>query len=373
MISINKSNSRTKHTYSYIKTKKKTKVQKTTKYNTKYNTKNNTKNYKINVYAKNMRYFDSDLSINSNNNDNYNENKDKHKILLSQLVESLGENQWLKVSKNKYKPITHIDKRKLHGDGNDNNYVGQKPQGSYYSKGSWLFHRDNWSKLNNEIIFVEVDYKTIYRITGKEPYKSPLKNSIYQNTMLDFMTKYGIKYGKDKCVTYNECFFHDTEDECNKDKLTCYWDSNKYNEYKKTKGKCIENNICRQFTTETKCKSNKQSHCMFMHAFKYINWLPLYKNYNGFAMYPYPEYKLLTVKKHREDFFVLKDYDVETLVLWDHTPVMKHRNFGTIKEILRELGVKDKAMKNKDISSFFELLIPQLIKKINETKFLEKT
>jgi len=326
----------------------------------------NPKKYKINVYAKNMRYIENDWTIDNNNSkDHYNINKDKNKILLSLLAESLGENQWLKVSKNKYKPITHIDKNKLNGNENSN-YVGSKPQGSYYSKGGWLFHSDNYSNLNNQIIFIEVDYKTIYRITGKDPYKSPIKNSIYKNSILDFMNKYGIMYGKDKCVSYTECFFHDTEDECNKDKLTCLWDSNKYNDYKKTKGKCIENNACRQFTSEKECKTNKKTDCFFMHAYKLIKWLPLYKNYDGFAIYPYPEYKFFTDKKYRKDFFDFIDYDVETLVLWDHKPVIKHHNFGTIKEILTGLGVKDKDMKNKNISYFFELVIPELIKKINK-------
>ena len=36
--------------------------------------------------------------------------------------------------------------------------------------------------LDWKIIFIEVDYKTISRITGKEPYKSPLTNKEYKTS-----------------------------------------------------------------------------------------------------------------------------------------------------------------------------------------------
>lgn len=366
-----KSISRTKHTRAQINTN-------TNTHTKVHKLKTKKKPYKINVYAKNMRYMNSN-SNHSYNNKNYNVNKDINKILLSQLAESLTENQWLKVSKDKFKPITHIDKNKV----KMNNYksIGFKPQGSYYSKGGWLFHSDMCCSLDDNIIFIEVDYKSIYRITGKEPYKSPIKNSIFQNSIIDFINKYGVNYGKDKCTSFDDCFEYDTEDECNREQihnhkenekakakanLTCMWDSTKYNTYTKTKGKCIQNNICKQFTTEKQCKTNKQYHCMFMPSYKLIKWHKLYENYNGFAIYPYPEYKLLTDRKYRKEFFSFLSYDVETLVLWDHTPVIKHHNLGTIRDILKDAGLTVKDMKDKNISSFYKIVISKLIEKINK-------
>ena len=94
----------------------------------------------------------------------------------------------------------------------------------------------------------------------------------------------------------------------------------------------------------------------------------LYKNYNGFAIYPYPEYEMMTSRKNRSNFFTFLDYDVETLILWDHTPVIKHHNLGTIREILKDSGLTDKDIKDNDdnLSYFYEHFIPHLIKKINK-------
>jgi hypothetical protein len=323
------------------------------------------KPYKINVYAKNMRYMES----NDTDKSTYDVNKDKYKILLSKLTEALGENQWLKYSENKYKPIQHIDKTKINTT--KNYYQGSKPSGSYYSKGGWLFHSDNCCKLDKEIIFIEVDYKTIYRITGKEPFKSPIKNSIYKNTLSNFMNKYGVKYGADKCEPFIGCFEYDTEDECNNPKTSCIWDSEKKNIFNK-KGKCVvskSSDSCSQRKTEKECKNSKNTKkCLYNYSYKIINWADLYKTYNGFAIYPYPEHEMMTNTKYRRDFFAFNDYDVETLVLWDHTPVIKHHNFGTIRDILKDSGLTDKNIKNYDdnLSYFYEKFIPELIKKINK-------
>lgn len=326
---------------------------------------NNT--YKINVYAKNMGYMITNQNTKQNT---YNENKDKYKILLSKLTEALGENQWLKYSKAKYRPIQHIDKTKINTK--KNKYSGFKPMGSYYSKGSWLFHSDNCCELDREIIFIEVDYNTIYRIKGKTPFTSPMKNTVYQNKVSNFMNKYGENFDKDKCTPLVGCFEYDTEETCNKPDTSCIWDQTIPNNYiKNKKGKCIDSKSCSQITTEKKCNTNKQYECGFLFSYKIINWGELYKNYNGFAIYPFPKYEMLTSKKNRKDFFSLYGYDVETLVLWDHTPVIKYHNLGTIREILKETGMKykdmkDKNIKDKDISDLYEYFIPQLIKKIQK-------
>ena len=77
---------------------------------------------------------------------------------------------------------------------------------------------------------------------------------------------------------------------------------------------------------------------------------------------------MMTSMKNRSDLFSFIMYDVETLVLWDHTPVIKHHNFGTIRDILKESGLTDKDIKDNDynLSYFYKHFIQQLIKKINE-------
>ena len=66
----------------------------------------------------------------NNNGNPIDINKDKYKILLSKLAETLYENQWIKYSKDKYKPIQHIDKNKI----NSQNYTESKPIGVIIQK-----------------------------------------------------------------------------------------------------------------------------------------------------------------------------------------------------------------------------------------------
>ena len=327
---------------------------------TKY-TKKKDKPYKINVYAKNMRWTYTNNDAKSGNG-KYDINKDRYKILLSQLSEALGENQWLKYSREKYKPLVDIDK-------NDKKNlskfitIDEKPIGSYYSKGGWLFHYDNCCILDREIIFIEVDYDTIYRITGSSPFKSPIKNSLYENNLLNFINKYGVNFGKDTC--FPKCFEYDTKNECNKSNTTCHWDTKKYNEATKTNGKCINTPLCSKLKTKSKCNTNKE--CLFLESYKKINWKDLYKKYNGFAIYPYPEHKMM--EQLKKDGFVFIMYDVETLCLWDHTPVIKHHNLGSIRDILKETGLKNKDIedihKNNNLE-FYTIFITQLIEKIKK-------
>ena len=322
------------------------------------------KPYKINVYAKNMRYMYTNETNPKNNNGNpIDSNKDKYKVLLSKLAEVLGENQWLKYSKDKYKPLQHSDKNK--------HYISDKPIGSYYSKGGWLFHEDMCCNLDWEIIFIEVDYKTISRITGKTLFTLPITNKVYKNNVEEFMTKYGVDYGKDKCMSLDDCWDYDTETECNETKSICQWDTNKYNKYSKKKGECIKNknkiDSCSKIKSETKCKNNKTSKCYFSYKYKVIHWGKLYKNYDGFAIYPHPEIKMITNKKTRQNYNIFMGYDVETLVLWDHSPVIKYHNLGTIRDIIEETGVKlKKNNNNTHIENYYKEFIETLIKKIND-------
>jgi len=319
------------------------------------------KPYKINVYAKNMRYmYNNETNPKNKNGNPIDINKDKYKILLSKLADALGENQWLKYSKDKYKPIQHIDKNKINSK-NYSYFINDKPIGSYYSKGGWLFHKDNCCELDQEIIFIEVDYKTIYRITGKEPYTSPLTNKIYKNRLSTFIDNYGVNGIKDQCLP--SCFEYDTKDECNKPNTSCQWKTDK-----STEGACIQTNSCYKIKTEQKCNTNKTYDCQFLKGYKLINWGKLYKKYDGFAIYPYPDIKMITGKKTRKNYFTFIMYDVETLVLWDHTPVIKYHNLGTIREIIEESGVKIKHNNNNNnthIENYYKEFIETLIKKIN--------
>jgi len=315
------------------------------------------KPYKINVYAKNMRYMYTNETNPKNNNGNpIDSNKDKYKVLLSKLAEALGENQWLKYSKDKYKPLQHIDKNK--------HYISDKPIGSYYSKGGWLFHEDNCCNLDWEIIFIEVDYKTISRITGKTLFTLPITNKVYKNNVEEFMTKYGVDYGKDKCMSLDDCWDYDTEQECNKPNTSCQWKTDK-----STKGRCIQTNSCYKIKTEQKCNTNKTYDCLFLKGYKLINWGKLYKKYDGFAIYPYPDIKMITDKKNRTNYYTFMGYDVETLVLWDHSPVIKYHNLGTIRDIIELSGHKLTNIKNNNVYTMgydnYKEFIETLIKKIN--------
>ena len=300
-----------------------------------------TKN-KINIYAKNMRFMNDTDEV-------------KNKILLSELTNALKENQWLKYSNEKYKAVKHIDKNKINN--NDDN-TNLKPVGSYYSKGGWLFHDDMCCNLDYEIIFIEIDYKTVYRITGKEQYASPGSNSIYKNVLSKFVKKYGRMSGKNSCEPF--CIDYDTEKECNNVKTGCGWVSKD-----NRPPSCYTINKCEKNSKDRKtCKNNKNYDCHFFHKYKSINWSPLYKKYNGFAIYPYPELNMMRSIKNQVDLFFLLSYDVETLVLWDHAPVIKYRNLGTIRDIIKSSGYKIKKNQThyKDFQSIF---IKNLIQKIN--------
>ena len=131
------------------------------------------KTQKINIYGQNTYYMRN--------------NSDSNKKLISDLTNTLKENQWLKVSNEKYKKITPL---KI-----TNSKADFKPQGSYYSKGGWLFN-ETCCNLDNEIVMIEVDYSNIYRITGKTPYTKTNSNSVYKQNMNNFIKTYGSKIDK---------------------------------------------------------------------------------------------------------------------------------------------------------------------------------
>ena len=261
-------------------------------------------------------------------------NSDNNKKLISEITNILKENQWLKVSRENYKPITHkiIDPK---GD--------FKPQGTYYSKGGWLFN-EICCDLDDELIFIEVDYSTIYRITGKTPYTQTNSNSIYKKNMNDFINKYGSKMNRYSCEP----------------KINI--DDNSLNSLNSKHKSIHKSNSCYYYKYKNKCISNKKCNWKkYFRTFKYP-----YKTHNGLAIYPLPSYKWLHTKFNER--LIFNTYDVETLVLWNHEPVIRHYNLGTIKEIIGKIN-KDINLEENDFTKY---LIPNLIEKINKINQYQK-
>ena len=294
--------------------------------------KSKTKTQKINVYGQQTYYM--------RNDSNYN------KKLISQLTNTLKENQWIKVSREKYKQI------KPHKITNPN--VDFKPQGSYYSKGGWLFH-DMCCNLDDEIIMIEVDYSNIYRITGKTPYTKTNSNSIYKKNIDDFIKTYGHKKDKYWCRKKNNLSFSSKLN--NKNTKTNNTSIKKNNS--SIKKNTPKNITCDRYREKNKCISNKK--CGWYKMFKPFDYP--YKTHSGFAIYPLPSYKWL--HDNFDDKLVFNTYDVETLVLWNHEPVIKHYNLGTIRQII------DNTNENNLENDFTKYLIPKLIDKIKTINKIE--
>jgi hypothetical protein len=278
-----------------------------------------TKTQKINVYGQQTYYM--------RNESNYN------KKLISQLTNTLKENQWIKVSSQKYKQI------KPHKITNPNSDF--KPQGTYYSKGGWLFH-DMCCNLDDEIIMIEVDYSNIYRITGKTPYTQTNSNSVYKKNMNDFINKYGenVKYW---CSNKKYLSFNSKTN-----------NKNSKNSKNTTKKNMLWDMSCHSYRDKNKCISNKK--CKWDKAFRTFKYP--YKTHSGLAIYPLPSYKWL--QDNFDDKLIFNSYDVETLVLWNHEPVIKYYNLGTIREIVGNLD------KNNLENDFTKYLVPKLLDKIKE-------
>jgi hypothetical protein len=228
----------------------------------------------INQYAKNFRYTD-----------------EKNKKYLSQLTSTLKENQWLKVSKDKFsgESINNIYKDTERGS-----YYDLKPAGSWFSKGSWLFHEDMCCKMNDEVIMVEVDYSRILRIHGK--------GTDFKRSFDDFTTKYGRTYYPDDSSCDYTGFITDSK------VALCR---------KKTKAQCKETEYCRWYETPP--------HNIY-------DWKKVSKKYDGFAIYPIPNKKFLDNAGLNRIAFL--GWDVESLILWDAKPVIRYANLGKIKDII---------------------------------------
>ena len=327
---------------------------------------NNTKkpikktNKKLNIYGKNFNYIGDD----------------KNRKHLSKLTNFLADNEWLKVSKEKYKDFT-IDKKMFNNKKFISNMINIKPfYVSWFSKGSWLFHEDMCCKIDAEIIYITVDYTNIYKITNKSPYSDLSSNDDYKSQLSKFEKKYIVKSKATRTRLIRK-----------EDKLSsCNWIySEKDCGYKKTKKNNNNNNNeneNRWRQEENNCKwDKKKNECEYRHCSKKkddciksynaqsYNWSKLLKDYDGFAIYP-----MMTLKEMEniQNHWGFTGWDVETLVLSNSTPVITHHNLGTIGELLniKKKKEKDDGFGASYVDINYSKLVSKLIQKINEVRKL---
>lgn len=233
------------------------------------------KTLKININkskkSKKTNLIDKDVKLNifSTNFHYYEDNDNNIKLLLHKLSNSLKDNQWLKVSHDNSNNFNYT--RSLNcGNDNVNNNSYYKPNGSWYSKGEWLFHDINGGLeylSNSYISLVEVDYSKIYKITNNKPNNYKLLPSYYK-ALNKFIAR------------YNKIYKH------------------------------------------------KNFNIMM------IKWMPICKKYNGIAIYPIPPHSYLRQYiKTEKTLHFLESWDVSSLCLWDMSSIIKHQNLGKFKHI----------------------------------------
>ena len=202
---------------------------------------------------------------------------------LAELTNLLKDNQWLKVAysnPDEFNLTRHNTKC-----ANSKSFREDKPYGTWYSKGEWLFHdmneslfdRDvtdwNGNKLVRYISLVEVDYSKIFRITNSTPSNEHL-DAGYWKSLKEFETKY-----------------------CKNTKL--------------------EKNTTKWFIPD---------------------WKEICKKYHGFAIYPLPPHdymvKYSEAKQKTSWMHFLISWDVSSLVIWNMNDViLKSHNLGSVEEI----------------------------------------
>lgn len=312
-------------------------------------------NKKLNIYAKNFDYI----------------YEDKNRKYLSKLTNFLADNEWLKVSKEKYQDFT-IDK-KIFNDKDVISYMNSKKPShvSWFSKGSWLFHEDMCCKIDDEIIYITVDYTNIYKITNKSPYSNLSSNDDYKSKLSKFNKKYIVK-----SKTTRNRLIH-KEDKY----ASCNWIVlEKMCGYKKTKKNNNENswgppeNDCKWDKKKKECKfkpcSKKRDDCITLYNSQIYNWSKLLKDYDGFAIYP-----MMTVEEMEkiQNHLGFLDWDVESLVLSNDAPIITHHNLGSVRELLN-ITKKEEKEKKENKFGFADInyskLVSKLIQKINQVRKL---
>jgi hypothetical protein len=310
-------------------------------------TNKNTSTKKLNVYARNMiNYMDDE----------------KDKKYLSKLTDFLDETEWLKVSRDKYKGFS-FDRKYL----DDSKMIGIKPGNvSWFSKGSWLFH-DICCNLDSDIIYVKVDYSNVYRIANSSPYSDLNTDEQYKKQLTKFNKKYITSKPRLKMVhkdnIFAGCEFIEKKEYCEKGDDDRSWLKNKDEKTDgKTDGKTKKKPQCRWNTKKQKCDyipcSKKSGNCEILYRIPYYQWDKLLKKYDGFAIYP-----IMTIEdmKKLQQHYGFMGWDVETLVLLNDKPIIKHYNLGTLRELLN-------IPKNKEHEINYSKLVSALIKKIREIR-----
>lgn len=298
---------------------------------------------KLNVYAKTFRFIEYD----------------KNRKHLSKLTNFLADNEWLKVSNDKYKDFT-TDKKIFNNQEIINRMIGFKPgYVSWFSKGSWLFH-DIGLNIDKELIYITVDYKNIYKIANKSPYSDLMSNDQYKSQLSKFNKKYIIPSNMTKTRLvrkedkFSSCNWMSTQKECTNSNSSILRELNDNIKWKR---------VCKWNNKKNKCEfrrcSKKKDDCVPLYNAQFYNWAKLLKKYDGFAIYPMMNLKEMEEIQHHHGF---DTWDVETLVLSNSTPITHHHNLGTIRELLN-IPKKDS---DKEIN--YSKLVSILIKKISEIR-----
>jgi hypothetical protein len=313
-------------------------------------------NEKLNIYGKNFNYI----------------YEDKNRKHLSKLTNFLDDNEWLKVSKEKYHGFNFkIDKKSF------KDRIHWKPSNvSWFSKGSWIFHMDNCCNFDDEIIYITVDYKNIYKIANKSPYSDLSSNDDYKSKLSKFNKEYIVKHKTTRNILVNkedkfsDCNFIKSEEGCG---------------YKKTNNNNNNNNngSLENFKWENNCKWNKKTNkCEYRHCSKkkdncatiyktqIYDWTKLLKKYDGMAIYPMMTEEEMEKIQNHHGFDV---WDVETLVLSNDAPIITHHNLGTIRELLNITKKEEKETKENQfgfVDINYSKLVSKLIQKINEVRKL---
>lgn len=266
---------------------------------------------------------------------------------LDKLYKTLSNNQWIKISGEKYRDFDYSKKIKSVYDGEG----FLKPPGSWFSKGTWLFFDLGMSLLfindltefetdKRELIIITVDNNQIYEIKGAKPLINPLKNKTFNKSFKGFTKKYvKTQIGKDKCEF---------------DKLYNILDTNK-NKSKSKKNKTglkLKKESCTKIKTKKKCHNNK--YCFWNSKYNLYDFKKLYNDgYNGFSINPYPG----SDDEYFNDVNLgFKIYDTESLALFNSKSVLSYHNIGSIGEIVKVCKGK------KTVPKF----INELCKRINQ-------
>jgi hypothetical protein len=301
------------------------------------------KTKKLNIYAKNFNYISDEEA----------------RPYLSKLTNFLGDNEWLKSSREKF---FEFDNKKIFDNKTlENKMIGMKPSYvSWFSKGSWLFH-DIGLNIDNEIIYITVDYnKNIFRIANKSTYSNLMTNDQYKSQLSKFNKKYIAIKRRNKLVPKGDKY------------ASCDFSPKKFCEEKSD----FNFNLMTKVEIKPKCKWNKKTKkcnflpcsremkennkCEISYSMPFYNWFKFFNEYDGLAIYP-----MMTTEEMEniENHHGFMGWDVETLVLSNSEPIIKHHNLGTIRELLN-------IPKKSDEYINYNKLVSKLIQKINEVRKL---